>query len=335
MAVSTRKPKTEPETPAAPVAVEIPPFVVTDVRHPTRYCRWCGEHFMPVWPVWMDEDTKKDQWLCPTVACHTRQLHYAMKHATEPRYIYIPTPAGVELLEAKTRHVLWGGSAGAAKSHGLRWEMYHWMQRIPDFRGLLMRRTYPELESTHLSAMQAEEGLLPGFRYVAGQRMMVNDENGAFCRAGHCDSPKDYNKLLSTEYDRITLDEGVTFMERQITEISGRRRTSNPLVKRLMGGAGVRIGTNPGGEGHDYLHSAYIKHDLDPFDYPKYNPALYQFIPAFLRDNPYADDEYEETLEQQHKDRAKQLLDGDWNAYMGSFLPMFNQSHIVTDMANV
>ena len=137
--------------------------------------------------------------------------------------------------------------------------------------------------------------------------------------------------MLSTEYDRITLDEGVTFQERQITELSGRRRTSNPRVEELMGGAGVRIGSNPGGEGHGYLRAAYITKDPDPFDYPDYDPAMYHFIPAWLRDNPYADKNYEKTLKQQQKDRARQLLEGDWNAYMGAFMPMFQKEHVVTE----
>ncbi len=178
--------------------------------------------------------------------------------------------------------------------------------------------------------MQKEAELLgPGFRYVRGDRMMVNEANGAFIRAGHCDSPNDYTKLLSTEYDRIYFDEGTTFMERQLTEISGRRRTNNPIVEDVMGGAGVRIGSNPGGVGHLYLQSAYITKDPDPFDYPDYDPAMYQFIPAFLRDNPYADKNYEKTLKQQQRDRAKQLLDGDWSAYMSQFFGAFSAEHVL------
>ncbi len=272
-------------------------------------CRWCGEPF-----IWEDAG----YFLCSTPEHADRQLKHALRGPEDAGggYLYVPTPAQVELRECKTKKLLWGGAAGGAKSHGLRWDAYFWCMTIPNYECLLMRRSYPELESTHLLRMERDQASV-GAKYDKMKRMMIWP-NGSFIKAGHCESKSDLTKLLSTEYDDVRIDEGSTFEGELTREISSRARSAKPDVK-ARGGAVVRIGSNPGGRGAVFLKDFYIDKNPDPQEFPDYDPIEYTFIPARISDNPYLDDTYESELKQLDADRRRQLLDGDWTVFVGQF----------------
>lgn len=232
-------------------------------------------------------------------------------------YIYLPTPAGVELHEATTPNVLFGGAAGGSKSHSLRWDAYAWCRQIEHYSVLLLRRTFPELDRTHLREMFKEAPLL-GATYKPGERRTVF-ENGSFIEAGHCESSKDMLKYLSTEYDHIIFDEASTFDEEAIREISSRARSAKPAVV-ARGGSFVRFGSNPGGPGALYLSEHFISQKPDPVEYPRYRPEFYHFIRARIDDNPYLSDDYEATrLDPLNDARRRQLRDGDWTVFGSQF----------------
>lgn len=282
-------------------------------------CRWCGGAFRRVY------DTN---WLCANAACESRQLAHAWKKDPAPEdascpYLYIPTPAQVELRECITKKLLWGGAAGGAKSHGLRWDAYFWCAAIEGYEVLLMRRTFPELENTHLLRMEREARLL-GWKYNA-QKRIIEAPNGSFIKAGHCDAKNDLSKLLSTEYDDIRIDEGSTFDGGLLHEISSRARSAKPAVK-ARGGAFVRITSNPGGVGALYLRDFYISKDVDREEFPDYDADDYAFISAKVSDNPHLDPKYEKELRGLDKSRRAQLLDGDWSVFAGQFFDRFDPS---------
>lgn len=297
--------------------------------HPIAVCRWCGGRFQRVHEI---------QWLCETPECAERQIEHAItrKDGLGPSpYLYLPTPAGVELHEAKTPNALFGGAAGGSKSHSLRWDLYAWCLKIPNYQALILRRTYPELEETHLLAMEREAEELSSImpcEYAGGQQRRMRFENGSFIKAGHCESKSDMKKMLSREYDDIRFDEGTTFETEPIQEISSRARSSKPLVES-RGGAFVRVGSNPGGPSHLYLLDHYILRAPDPEEYPRYNPAHYSFIPARVSDNPYLSPRYtEERLDNLTDSRRKQLADGDWSVFGSQFLPSWEPSKHVLDL---
>lgn len=247
----------------------------------------------------------------------------------ESPYLYLPTPAQVELRECRTKKVLWGGAAGGAKSHGLRWDAYYWCEKIPNYEVLLMRRSFPELESTHLLRMEREQHLL-GASYN-GQKRVMTWPNGSFIKAGHCESKSDMQKLLSTEYDDARIDEGSTFEGSLLREIASRARSSKPEVEE-RGGAFFRTTSNPGGVGAMYLQDAYITKDMDREEFPFYAPEDYTFIPARTVDNPYLDKSYEKELMQLDKTRRQQLLDGEWGVFQGQFFGGFDPSVHVKEL---
>jgi len=256
--------------------------------------------------------------------CRKRQHEFSVtktgpKKQGESPYLYLPTPAQVELHECKALNLLWGGAAGGSKSHGLRWGLYRNALLIPGYEALLLRRSFPELEKTHLRRM-ARDAVALGAEYIDSKRLM-RFPNGSLIEAGHCENEDDAIKYLSAEYDEIAFDEASTFLSSVILEISSRARSTKPAVL-ARGGAFVRMGSNPGGVGALFLRDHYITKSPDLDDYPKYKADEYEFIPARIADNPYLEPDYaEHRLDPLPEARQRQLRDGDWDVFEAQFFP--------------
>lgn len=259
-------------------------------------------------------------WWCLTSECSTRQREWALavRQGKTDRWLYVPLPRAVEFYEMtrKVPRTLFGGAAGGSKSHTVRWGLYRDCLRIKDLNCLLLRRTYKELDSTHLREMARDADRI-GARYLASEKRLMFP-NGAVIQAGHCETDVDATAYLSTEYDRIVFDELVTFQRAAALEIMSRARTSKQQVI-AEGGAQVWGATNPGGRGALWVKSFFVDRVVDPDEFPNYDPNRYGYVPSRLDDNAYIDPAYRQTLEEMTSLRRKQLLDGDWLAYEGMF----------------
>jgi hypothetical protein len=273
---------------------------------------------------------------CSERACQTRQVEWALERTEKKSgrrvgWLYVPTPKQVEFHETtrKIRRVLYGGQAGPGKSHALRWGLYRDCLTIPNLNCLLLRRTYQQLEQTHLTEMVREQSLI-GSVYTTGDKVM-RFPNGSIIRAGHCESAADAMNYLSTEYDRIAFDELVTFDRDMALEIMSRARTSKPAVK-AAGDSQVWAGTNPGGRGAMWVKEFFIERTVDLAEFPSYDPARYGFVEATLDDNPYISDGYRRDLEDLPEMRKRQLLYGDWNAFEGQFFGEWKSDVHIADL---
>lgn len=248
---------------------------------------------------------------------------YNRKTKKQVGWLYVPTPKQAEFHETtrRTRRVLYGGQAGPGKSHALRWGLYRDCLMIPNLNCLLLRRTFKQLEQTHLGEMVREQGLIGG-TYTSGDKVM-RFPNGSLIRAGHCENVGDEQDYLSTEYDRIAFDELVTFEQGPALEIMSRARTSKPAVM-AAGDAQVWCGTNPGGRGALWVREFFIDHAVNKAAFPSYDPKRYAFVEATLDDNPYISPEYRRDLEDLPEMRKRQLLYGDWFAFDGQFFSEFS-----------
>lgn len=306
---------------------------VQQMQHSPVVCPWCGTKLVRALQggVWLP-------WACWEPACWDRQMSWSIVRESKKvrEFVYCPVPRQVEFLERArvlrrawalahpdtlarpATRILYGGAAGASKSHGLRHALYHECSIHPNMNCLILRRTYKQLKDTHLRQMQREQHRL-GTTFVTGD-MEMRFPNQSLIVAGHCESDADAEQYLSTDYDRIVFDELVTFHAEPAQEIMSRART--PMTKQTIyddGGAQVWAGTNPGGRGALWVKQFFIDKEVDPDKYPNYLPELYDFVAANLDDNPYLDPGYRLSLMQLSKVRQRQLLDGDWNAFEGQF----------------
>lgn len=279
-------------------------------------CCWCGDALFRA-----KQGGTWGPWACMREACFQRQMAWSMvaTKGKEQEWLFCPVPKQAEFFEATRRaqRILYGGPAGPGKSHGLRWGLYRDALRIENLNCLLLRRTFKELDQTHLRDMTREVEPKLGGKYLSGDKV-AKFPNGSVIQAGHCESEADAMQYLSTEYDRIVFDELVTFPMGIALEIMSRARTSKPQVI-AEGGAQVWAGSNPGGRGAMWVKAFFIDKAVDPEQFPNYNPAAYAYVHGSFDDNPYLDPRYRQALEELPPVRRRQLLYGDWNAFAGQF----------------
>lgn len=209
------------------------------------------------------------------------------------------------------------------------------LHTIPKMQALLIRKTFPELERTHIRAFRREAPEL-SWDWVESRKELVLP-NGSILECGHLEDEKAVQKYLSAEYDLIIVDEAVQIEPDFLMELMSRARTSNEAVK-AAGGAEVWLLTNPGGPSHGLLKDLFIDHNPDVERYPamarSYKPEQWVYVPAKLDDNPYLDPDYEHlSLTGLRRARYEQLRHGDWDAAEGQFFEEFSARTHARDLA--
>lgn len=244
----------------------------------------------------------------------------------ETRWLYQPTPRQLVAHQSPLPNLLYGGAAGGAKSHWLRWDFYKRCLQVPNYQALILRRTFPELERTHMRRALREVGAF-GAKLVDTEVRFPN--NGSLMEFGHAADEKAIQRYLSAEYDGIGFDEAGTFPQTFVLEISARTRSTEDGVEGV-----VRLTSNPQGAHTQYLVDRYIARDVDYDTDPEYVREAHGYVPARLFDNPYLMDRdgsfasYIRRLSSLAPLRRRQLLDGDWDAIQGAFFSEFSrQTH--------
>ena len=236
-------------------------------------------------------------------------------------------------LQSAAQEVLYGGAAGGGKSDGL---LVEGLRQIAnkDYRAILFRRTFPELEQAKGLIDRSKElyrGPQSLGRY-GEQRHRWTFPSGSLVDFGHMGRDDDRFKYQGAALAYIAFDELTHFTERQYLYLFSRNRAAAGTGLRCY----VRNGTNPGGPGHEWVKRRWAawldkKHpnpakagelrwyarvnEVDTEVGPDHPDAKSRtFIPAFVRDNPYlASTDYERNLKLLPLVERLRLLEGDWD----------------------
>jgi phage terminase large subunit len=298
--------------------------------HPLARCSWCGSAFERGRVTVLGLTA----WLCPTEACWRRQIAHAMVtqlKGKERQCRFIPLPRQVEAMETLTGpaiYILIGGAAGGSKSKGVREIGHAECLKHKNYRVLLLRRTYKELDQTHLRDVELEAPEMGAVAVPSAK--VVRYPNGSVMQFGHCETAADAANYLSAEYDLIIFDELVTFEETMFLLISSRARSTKKGVTPK-----VLCGTNPGGPQSHWVRQRFIDKNVDLDMYPDYQPSEWCFIPSKLEDNPYLDQAYERKLLALPPELRKAYRDGDWDIFPGQYFPEWRKATHVTDTHRV
>lgn len=226
----------------------------------------------------------------------------------------VPNPKQREFFAATAAHIGYGGARGGGKSWAGRRKGVMLCMRYDGLKGLLLRRTMPELRANHIIPLRSE---LYGYaRYNQDERTFVFP-NGSRFTMGYCDNEGDLMQYQGQEFDFIIFEEATNFPEEWIVFIRTSLRTTRTDFKPRC-----YYTMNPGGVGHEYIKRIFIDRRYKDGE----DPADYVFIQATVRDNRVlmeADPEYIKQLEAlpYHKRRAH--LDGCWDVYEGQVFEEF------------
>jgi hypothetical protein len=185
----------------------------------------------------------------------------------------------------------------------------------PKFKGLLLRRTFPELES-EIILRSREWYKLTGAKYNEERKRWVFP-SGAVMQFGHAEFEEDVRKYDTSEYNYIAFDELTSFTEFQYTYLSKTRcRSSSNRLPAI-----VRSATNPGNISHAFVRDYFV----NPAPYgtiiiDKITKLKRIFIQAFAEDNPYLMDNdpgYVSRLESLPEAEKQAKRYGHWDTFEG------------------
>jgi len=244
---------------------------------------------------------------------------------------YLPFARQEQFHRSRAKYRLFGGAAGPGKTKALLWEAIYQAQEVPGSDSLLLRRTYPELESSLLAYFRRD---VPRslYRSYNESKHVVTWRNGSTTRFGYCRNESDVYQYQGAEFLFIGLDELTHFTLKQWQFLTSRNRCPAKVYSDGQH-AGRRIvpcmagASNPGNIGHAWVKALWVDH-VPPagFERPEqYNSLDYEFIRAKLADNPiYANDaEYHRTLAALPEHLRRAFLDGDWNVFAGQYFDVF------------
>ena len=239
------------------------------------------------------------------------------------KVIYNLQPKQLEASHTVKTFRLYWGAKGGGKSHWLRAEATNQCLTGPAVNGLILRRTFPEVEKNFLYPFQKE---VPSsvYRYN-GTQHIIRFPNGSTIELWFCKNIQDVLRYQGIEYDFIGIEELTHWSEEEFDLIISSLRTSKEgIIPNFF------WTTNPGGKGHAWVKKRWI--DREPSDL--YDVNDYAFIQAFYTDNQVLlkmDPNYIKRLNALPEKLRRALRDGDWNIFEGQFFDEFREDFHVID----
>lgn len=146
---------------------------------------------------------------------------------------------------------LYGGAAGGGKSDAVVVEGLRQVD-IPNYKGLILRRTFPQLSELIDKSYQYYPTVFPDAKYNK-QEHTWRFGSGAKIRFGACQYEEDKYNYQGQQYDFIGFDELTHFTQTQYQYILSRNRASGPGTEVYS-----RATANPGGVGHGWVKERFI-----------------------------------------------------------------------------
>ena len=146
---------------------------------------------------------------------------------------------------------LYGGAAGGGKSDALLTEALRQVH-IPHYRGLILRKTYPQLSELIDRSREIYSGAYPKAKYNDSKHFWLFP-GGAKIYFGAMQHTKDRINYQGKRYDFIAFDELTHFTWDEYSYMFSRNRPSGSGTRVY-----IRSTTNPGGIGHSWVKERFI-----------------------------------------------------------------------------
>jgi hypothetical protein len=234
-----------------------------------------------------------------------------------------------------------GGAAGPGKTECLMMiPIVYGFYRHPQFKGLILRRTFPDLEKEFISRSQ-EYYPLTGGKYNE-QKRRWRWPSGAILQFGHMEHEKDKANYDGAEYNFIGFDELTHFTESQYLYVTlSRARSSSPDLPAI-----VRSASNPGNIGHSWVRKRFIEpakegrriiiETVTDFTGKRVENKRI-FIPAYATDNPTLlqnDPGYLARMEMMPENERRAKVYGDWWLFAGQVFTEFRSEKLPGEPPN-
>ena len=240
--------------------------------------------------------------------------------------LWSPQPKQALFMSRFEDEALYGGAAGGGKSDALIAEALRQVEN-PCYRGLILRRTFPQLEDLISKSTRLYPAAFPGAQFNESKHIW-RFPSGAVIIFGSIQHEADKYNYQGKPYDFIGFDELTQFTYGMYDYLAhSRNRPNGPGTKVY-----VRATANPGGIGHAWVKERFVT-AAKPYetlwrDVPVLKPngetEIFRrssiFIPASVFDNKALlenDPGYLANLASMPEAERKALLYGDWDSFSG------------------
>ena len=239
--------------------------------------------------------------------------------------IWTPQPRQAEFQSRFEYEVFYGGAAGGGKSDALVTEALRQVH-IPHYKGLLVRKTFPECREIIDKSLIYYKQAFPKARYNASEHRWFFP-SGAKIDFGSLQHEGDRLKYQGQAYDYIGLDELTHFLLSEYMFLFSRCRPNGKGTQCY-----IRATGNPGGIGHQWVKDRFVtagepnktiwyEADWVAPDGKVYRKKLSRcFIPSTVFDNQALMDNdpmYVARLASLPEAEKNAFLYGDWDTFSG------------------
>lgn len=261
----------------------------------------------------------------------------------DKRAVWRPQPRQIAFMQRPEYEALYGGAAGGGKSDTIINEATRQV-RIPHYKGLILRKTFPQLQELIDKSLNYYPRAFPKARYNASNHTWTFP-SGAKIIFGSMQYTKDRTKYQGQAYDFIAFDELTHFTYEEYSYLFSRNRPNGPGTRVY-----IRASANPGGVGHGWVKERFITAappmtpipEVVSYTQPdgKIISSIQKriFVPSSVFDNKALLDNdplYVQRLASLPEAERKALLYGDWDSFSGQvFLEWTNDPAQYADRCN-
>ena len=241
------------------------------------------------------------------------------------RVIWTPQPKQIEFMRRLEDEALYGGAAGGGKSDCALAEALRQIN-IGNYRGLILRKTYPQLSELIDRSHEIYTGACPDAIFNESKHFWLFP-SGAKIYFGSLAHTDDRYNYQGKRYDFIDFDELTQFTFDEYSYLFSRNRPSGPGTRCYM-----RAQANPGGIGHGWVKERFITPAPPlttiweevkvrfPDGHEEIRRKSRVFVPSTVFDNKILlenSPEYLTRLASLPDAERAALLYGDWNGFSG------------------
>lgn len=233
--------------------------------------------------------------------------------------------------------LFYGGERGGGKSDfQLGYQEDGALKYADKWRGIMFRKTYPELEELQSRAVEIFPNSGATFRTQASAQYPFSNcwywANGATVKMRYIEHERDYGRYHGHQYTGVSFDEVTEYASSAgVLKMMSTLRSAHgvPCTMRLTG--------NPGGVGHAWVKQRYIDSvpAYTPFNDPE-TGFVRMFVPSKTSDNRVLlknDPSYVNRIKaatQGNEALRKAWLEGDWNIVAGAYFDCWKrEKHVI------